>query len=139
MRKWRVEIQALAPVLRHIKSIHHSRLPSKTDEGGEETGAPKENPRRRTCTHALVAGACSVSRRANHDITRRPQHPNMLFGRVTKLRHVTSDLLTRMLLGQIFVTLLSLPLSLIQLTPSVSIHMFAPGAGPSCSFLLLAQ
>ena len=34
-----------------------------------------------------------------------------------KLRHVTSDLLICMLLGQIFVTFLSVPLSLIQLTP----------------------
>ena len=48
-------------------------------------------------------------------------------GRVTKkVTHVTSDLLICMLLGQIFVTLLSLPLSLNQLTPSVSItHVYA--------------
>ena len=42
-------------------------------------------------------------------------------GRRRKLRHVTSDLLICMLLGQIFVTFLSVPLSLNQLTPLVCI------------------
>ena len=61
-------------------------------------------------------------------------------GRVTKkLRHVTSDLLICMLLGQIFVTFLSLPPTLNQLTPSVSITHVCARCRTIMPFLLLAQ
>ena len=59
--------------------------------------------------------------------------------RQRKLRHVTSDLLICMLLGQIFVTFLSVPLSLNQLTPLVCITHVCARCWTIMLLLLLAQ